>query len=146
MSGDDDLKEQELNRINAFYREKLTQQFGKDIILVFGEGNPEAKIVLVGEAPGRQEIQQGKPFVGQAGKNLDEFIEVLEIIAPKLVVSLGNIALKCIFRNDNASIGSLHGSFGGQLFQYGIYTFSVISSRKYHLQAGAERGLLGGFT
>lgn len=47
--------------------------------MVFGEGNPDAKIILVGEAPGAQEIEMGKPFVGQAGKNLDEFLEVLKL-------------------------------------------------------------------
>ena len=40
-----------------------------------GEGNPNAKIVLVGEAPGYNEDLQGKPFVGRAGKLLDEFLE-----------------------------------------------------------------------
>ena len=47
--------------------------------MVFGEGNLNAKIVLVGEAPGAKEIEKGKPFVGQAGKYLDEFINILEI-------------------------------------------------------------------
>lgn len=36
-----------------------------------GEGNPEAKIMFIGEAPGRQEDILGRPFVGQAGKFLD---------------------------------------------------------------------------
>lgn len=40
--------------------------------LVFGVGNTEAKIVCVGEGPGRTEDQQGIPFVGQAGKLLDK--------------------------------------------------------------------------
>jgi DNA polymerase len=40
--------------------------------LVFGVGNTEAKIVCVGEGPGRNEDQQGIPFVGQAGKLLDK--------------------------------------------------------------------------
>ena len=42
---------------------------------VFGEGNPDADIVFVGEAPGREEDLQGKPFVGQAGKLLTKIIE-----------------------------------------------------------------------
>ncbi|MFH1011103.1 MAG: uracil-DNA glycosylase [bacterium] len=41
---------------------------------VFGVGNPEAKIVFVGEAPGREEDLQGLPFVGRAGKLLDELL------------------------------------------------------------------------
>ena len=43
--------------------------------MVFGEGNPYASLVLVGEAPGQQEVVQQRPFVGRAGKNLDEFLK-----------------------------------------------------------------------
>ena len=39
---------------------------------VFGEGNPNSEIMLIGEAPGRREDEIGRPFVGQAGKLLDE--------------------------------------------------------------------------
>jgi uracil-DNA glycosylase family 4 len=39
--------------------------------VVFGEGNPEADIMLVGEAPGRTEDETGRPFVGRAGQLLD---------------------------------------------------------------------------
>ncbi len=43
--------------------------------IVFADGNPEtSKIVLVGEAPGENEDLQGIPFVGRAGKLLDEFL------------------------------------------------------------------------
>ncbi len=40
-----------------------------------GEGNPNARIVFVGEAPGREEDRQGRPFVGNAGKYLTEVME-----------------------------------------------------------------------
>jgi DNA polymerase len=43
--------------------------------LVFGEGNPQAKLVFVGEGPGQDEDQQGRPFVGKAGKLLTNIIE-----------------------------------------------------------------------
>jgi uracil-DNA glycosylase family 4 len=43
--------------------------------VVFGEGNPVADIVFVGEAPGEEEDNQGRPFVGRAGKLLDTLIE-----------------------------------------------------------------------
>ncbi|NLK72244.1 MAG: uracil-DNA glycosylase [Clostridiales bacterium] len=46
---------------------------------IFGEGNLDAGLMLVGEAPGAKEIELGRPFVGQAGKNLDEFIDILKI-------------------------------------------------------------------
>src|SRR4030042_4372017 len=36
--------------------------------VVFGEGNPQARLVFVGEAPGREEDLQGRPFVGRAGE------------------------------------------------------------------------------
>lgn len=39
-----------------------------------GEGNPDAKLVLVGEGPGAQEDAKGRPFVGRSGKLLDEII------------------------------------------------------------------------
>ncbi len=42
--------------------------------LVFGEGNPDADIVFVGEAPGKQEDLQGRPFVGASGKFFDEML------------------------------------------------------------------------
>jgi uracil-DNA glycosylase len=45
------------------------------INLVFGKGNPEADIMFVGEAAGRHEDEQGLPFVGAAGKNLDKLLE-----------------------------------------------------------------------
>ena len=39
-----------------------------------GEGNPQAEVVLVGEAPGASEDAEGRPFVGRAGKLLDELL------------------------------------------------------------------------
>ena len=45
--------------------------------LVFGEGNPRAEVVFVGEAPGADEDQQGRPFVGRAGQLLTKIIEAM---------------------------------------------------------------------
>jgi len=45
--------------------------------LVFGDGNPEAELVFVGEGPGRDEDAQGLPFVGRAGKLLTQMIEAM---------------------------------------------------------------------
>ena len=42
--------------------------------LVFGDGNPDADIVFIGEAPGKNEDLKGLPFVGAAGKFLDEML------------------------------------------------------------------------
>ncbi|MFH1702552.1 MAG: uracil-DNA glycosylase [Nitrospirota bacterium] len=43
--------------------------------IVFGEGNPDARLMFVGEAPGREEDSQGRPFVGDAGMLLTRLIE-----------------------------------------------------------------------
>ncbi|WZL73181.1 uracil-DNA glycosylase [Clostridiaceae bacterium 35-E11] len=125
--------------------------------MVFGEGNPDAQILLIGEAPGAKEVELEKPFVGQAGKNLDEFLAALklerediyitnvvkirpykvnektgrksnrppnkaeieqyakylykeiQIIQPKIIVTLGNVPLKTILKDDKATIGEKHG-------------------------------------
>lgn len=45
--------------------------------LVFGDGNPDADIVFIGEAPGKNEDLQGKPFVGAAGKFLNEMLDTI---------------------------------------------------------------------
>ncbi|WP_432406115.1 uracil-DNA glycosylase [Wukongibacter sp. M2B1] len=126
--------------------------------VVFGEGNLDAKIVLVGEAPGSKEIELKRPFVGQAGKNLDEFLEVVElnreeiyitnvvkirpyrinektgrkvnrppnkkeienyskylleelnIIRPKLIVTLGNVPLKTLTDRKEIKVSEVHGN------------------------------------
>ena len=43
--------------------------------LVFGEGNSDAKVIFIGEAPGFHEDQQGRPFVGRAGQLLNKLLE-----------------------------------------------------------------------
>ena len=59
---------------------------------VFGVGNPESKLMFVGEAPGEQEDLSGIPFVGRAGKLLDKYLEYVDI--PREDVYIANI-LKC---------------------------------------------------
>ncbi len=61
------------NEMAQFFRELYA---GEEKVLVFGEGAKKARIMLVGEAPGAQEALLGRPFVGKAGKNLDEFLEI----------------------------------------------------------------------
>ena len=46
---------------------------------VFGVGNPQAKILFIGEAPGADEDQQGEPFVGRAGQLLTKIIEACKL-------------------------------------------------------------------
>jgi DNA polymerase len=45
--------------------------------LVFGDGNPAARVVLIGEAPGRDEDLEGRPFVGRSGKLLDRMLAAI---------------------------------------------------------------------
>ena len=108
--------------------------------VVFGVGAPDADLLFVGEAPGRDEDLQGEPFVGRSGKLLDRLMaeelgidrsrcyianvvkcrppdnrdprpdEIascrpyltaqLELIRPKVVVTLGNFATKLLLRTD----------------------------------------------
>jgi uracil-DNA glycosylase len=163
------LKADLLQSLNKELKEYIDDLYQQATPLIFGDGNVDSQIILIGEAPGKNEILQGRPFVGQAGKNLDEFINVLEIkktdlyitnvvkmrpykvneqtgreanrtptkkevnvftphlmreleiVKPKLVVTLGNIALKCITQDENATIGMMHRSpsdvkFGGAEF------------------------------
>lgn len=56
--------------------------------LVFGEGNEERPaLMLIGEAPGEQEAIQLRPFVGKAGKNLDHFLQILELKREEIYIS-----------------------------------------------------------
>lgn len=47
--------------------------------LVFADGNPAARVMLIGEAPGRDEDLQGKPFVGRAGQLLDRMLAAIDM-------------------------------------------------------------------
>ena len=114
--------------------------------LVFGDGNPTADVVFIGEAPGKHEDEQGKPFVGAAGRFLNEMLESiglkrddvyitnivkyrppnnrdplpeekkaflpylqrqLEVIAPKVVVTLGRHSTNCFL--PDLQISQAHG-------------------------------------
>jgi len=46
---------------------------------VIGEGDPDAKIMFIGEAPGAQEAETGRPFVGRAGKHLDSLLNSIDL-------------------------------------------------------------------
>lgn len=49
------------------------------IQLVFSDGNPKAPLMLIGEAPGADEDQQGLPFVGQSGQLLNRMLDAVEL-------------------------------------------------------------------
>lgn len=54
--------------------------------IVFGEGNPRARLVFVGEAPGMEEDLTGKPFVGQAGKLLTDIIKAMGLTRDEVYI------------------------------------------------------------
>lgn len=60
--------------------------------VVIGDGNPKAKIMLIGEGPGRDEDLQGVPFVGAAGKLLDKMLAAIDL--DRTDVYIANI-VKC---------------------------------------------------
>ncbi|KKC41311.1 DNA polymerase [Devosia epidermidihirudinis] len=111
--------------------------------LVFADGNPEADIMLIGEAPGAEEDRQGKPFVGKSGELLDRMLAAIgldrtkvyiantvpwrppgnrtpspeelalclpflhrqvELVAPKIVLTLGGPAMQTVFDTTNGII------------------------------------------
>ena len=55
--------------------------------LVFGTGNETARVMLVGEGPGEQEDLQGIPFVGPAGKLLDDMLEMIDLDRTKVYIA-----------------------------------------------------------
>jgi DNA polymerase len=60
--------------------------------VVFGQGNQNARIMFIGEAPGESEDLSGIPFVGRAGKLFDKYLEAVDI--PRESVYIANM-LKC---------------------------------------------------
>jgi uracil-DNA glycosylase len=70
--------------------------------VVFGSGNADADLMFVGEAPGFHEDQQGKPFVGAAGKLLDKLLD--EIGMSREDVFIANV-LKCLRYNAQVQLG-----------------------------------------
>ena len=147
-----------MRELKAIYSDMLgaASAFNKtQADMVYGEGDMNARIVLVGEAPGAEETRLSRPLVGKAGKNLDAFLDVLhqrrediyitnvvkfrpfkvsekgrlsnrpptkdeiacmlpallreiEAVEPKVVVTLGNAALRAVSGQSGVSIGACH--------------------------------------
>lgn len=55
--------------------------------VVFGVGSPTAEVLLVGEAPGASEDQQGEPFVGAAGKLLDDMLAMIGLDRSRIYIT-----------------------------------------------------------
>lgn len=141
-------KQAQLDQIKAdILKENVCPDLAKTAKnLVMGDGNPDADVVFIGEAPGKNEDEQGLPFVGAAGKFLNEMLEAigmsrndvyitnivkyrppnnrdplpdekkafwphlvrqLNIIMPKLVVTLGRHSMEYFLPNQKISM--VHG-------------------------------------
>jgi DNA polymerase len=78
-------KDKELSKLKNLIL-KFNKNFpGKN--LVFSDGNKHAKIMIIGEAPGRTEDKLQKPFVGRAGKLLDSLLESINLNRSKVYIT-----------------------------------------------------------
>lgn len=73
-------KQQQLDKLNSFMAEcsKCALRAGCTRV-VPGEGSAEAEIMFIGEGPGKKEDELGRPFVGAAGKFLDEMLTIIKL-------------------------------------------------------------------
>lgn len=74
-----EYKQQLLNQLYAPYIKCIMCPLGMlgRTNVVFGQGNPDAKLMIIGEGPGQDEDKQGLPFVGRSGKLLNKLLEAL---------------------------------------------------------------------
>jgi uracil-DNA glycosylase family 4 len=110
---------------------------------VFGEGSVNAKLMFVGEAPGRDEDIQGKPFVGRAGRLLNELL--LDVGIQRNDVYIAN-CLKCRPPNNrDPNTTELQNCFGYLKNQIAIIKPKVIATlgRYSTYQLTGEKGALG---
>lgn len=82
-------KEAALKQLNDEWAQKDLPLKAVATNAVPGEGNPDADIMFIGEAPGKNENEQGRPFVGAAGKFLNELIALIGL--KREDVFIGNI-------------------------------------------------------
>ena len=74
------LKKSILNIKNCSLKDGATN-------MVFSDGNPKSKIMLIGEAPGANEDKEGLPFVGRAGALLDKMLSAIDLDRKKVYIS-----------------------------------------------------------
>ncbi len=72
-------------KLNKLYSDYANEFAGEE--LVFGDGNYNSGIAMIGEAPGKDEVTQGKPFVGLAGGKLKEFLDYIGLTREDLYVT-----------------------------------------------------------
>lgn len=82
-------KAQALEQLFAPYKSCTQCPLGKQgrTQVVFGEGNTNARLMFVGEGPGRDEDLQGRPFIGRAGKLLNKIIEAMKMKREDIYIS-----------------------------------------------------------
>ena len=69
-----------LDQFHAQYKDCMCCPLGSSRQnIVFGAGNPQAKLMLIGEAPGAEEDKTGLPFVGRAGHLLDKILAAIDL-------------------------------------------------------------------
>ena len=70
----------ELDELNRLYLRQMNPDGQGQHAYVLGEGKQDGPLLmLIGEAPGEQEVLLRRPFVGKAGKNLDAFLDVIGV-------------------------------------------------------------------
>jgi DNA polymerase len=73
------------DRLNTLFDEYKKEFSEEEIVLDCG--NIDSRIVLIGEAPGKDEVKLSKPFVGAAGKNLNKFLEAIGLERESIFVA-----------------------------------------------------------
>ncbi|MFC2134657.1 uracil-DNA glycosylase family protein [Bacteroidota bacterium] len=93
LFAEDFLKSDSLEELYSIINQCQKCSLGKSRIkFVFGVGNPNADVMLIGEAPGAEEDKQGEPFVGRAGKLLTDILKAINFRREEVYIA--NI-LKC---------------------------------------------------
>jgi uracil-DNA glycosylase len=79
---------QDLNELKEKYKDCTACKLNQGRIkFVYGEGNPEADILLIGEAPGAEENITGKPFVGKAGQLLTQMLQAINLQRDEIYIT-----------------------------------------------------------
>ena len=94
ISSNDSMHTDQINKISSLEQLKSymsnfkgCELYKSSTNMVFSDGNPKSKIMLIGEAPGHDEDIQGKPFVGRSGKLLDKMLEAIELNREKVYIA-----------------------------------------------------------
>ena len=175
---------------NEYYRENVTKCVMSDSVLwptiekcglsfVYADGSTSSRVVMIGEAPGKDEVKYGRPFAGKAGSILDEIllktginrqdlyitntvkyrlakpgsregtirnrpikpVEItysldwlrheIEVIKPKLILTLGNVPLRAMLTMQNCDIIPISDCHG-KLIDINVRTNKITLIPLYH--------------